>query len=269
MKIPLPISMLAVTLGLIYVCMCPVLNPWLMNGMAFHPEVGEGVPQYGVQEIAGIKGQEYWFGNRLNGWLYRAGSDVILFNHGNAGNLSFRAAKVAALLKTGQSVFIYDYAGFGKSEGHTTFESSIADGCTAFDFVRSLGYPNIILYGESIGSGIAAEVANRRSAKALILDSAFTSLQEIAKEKILIFRLYPEFLMPKPIMIVKETRNLPVLILHGGADAMIPFHHAEELHAAIPNSTLVKLPHSSHNDFADAALMTDSIQQFLAKINQQ
>lgn len=183
MKIPLPVSMLAVTFGLIYVCMCPVLNPWLMNGMAFHPELGHDLIEGKVREIVGVKGQEYWFANHLNGWLYKNGGNIILFNHGNAGNLSFRSDKIAALLSAGQSVFIYDYAGFGESDGHTTFESSIENGCEAFDFLQSLGYKDIVVYGESIGAGVAAEVAQRRKVKAMILDSSFTSLQDIAKEK--------------------------------------------------------------------------------------
>lgn len=64
-------------------------------------------------------------------------------------------------------------------------------------------------------------------------------------------------------MIVKEIKNLPVLIMHGGQDTMIPYHHAEELHNAIAGSKLVRLPGSSHNDLKDAATMTESVRAFL------
>jgi hypothetical protein len=85
--------MLAITFGLIYVLMCPVLNPWLVNGLAFHPKIGSEFDASKVQEIAGITGQEFSFHSGLDGWLYRDGDNVILFNHGTQATCAIARKK--------------------------------------------------------------------------------------------------------------------------------------------------------------------------------
>jgi fermentation-respiration switch protein FrsA (DUF1100 family) len=130
--------------------------------------------------------------------------------------------------------------------------------------------PNqIVLYGESLGCGINAEISERRKVKGVILDSGFTSLEEIAKERCPIFLLYPEFLLPPSSMDVRRSvRDLPCLIIHGEKDDTIPYHHSEELHKEATHSTLLSLPNSSHNVIAplDAASVESALKQFFAEI---
>ena len=134
-----------------------------------------------------------------------------------------------------------------------------------------LGYSpdQIILYGESLGSGINAEISQRRKVKALIIDSGFTSLIEVGKEKIPIFCLYPKFLLPPPSMLVRQSlHDLPCLIIHAQQDEIIPFHHAIELHKADPNSTLIVLPSSSHNFVIpeDTVTVNSALKKFFASL---
>jgi pimeloyl-ACP methyl ester carboxylesterase len=267
MKIPLPVSMLTVNFSVIWVMMCPVWNPWLIDGMLFHPD--KEIDTKSLSSIAGVTGREITFGDGVTGWLYQIPKSkfVILFSHGNACNLSRRVDKIARLLDCGQSVFIWDYPGFGHSKGLASLKSIGNCAASAYDCVRAMGYApdQIVLYGESIGSGINAEILNRqRKAKALIIDSGFTSLEEVGKEKCPIFRLYPSCLLPTPSMKVRDSMNgLPCLLIHGEQDVTIPCHHAWELQKADSHSTLVLLPHSPHSGVSSED--TSTVQAALRK----
>ncbi|HEY9774224.1 MAG TPA: alpha/beta hydrolase [Planktothrix sp.] len=271
-KYSLPLSMLAVTFALIYVTMCPRLNPWLIDGIMFHPYTEIDTNQ--IKSIRGIAGREITFGNGLTGWFYQVPNShfVILFSHGNAGNLSHRVNKIAPLLACHQSVFIWDYAGFGHSKGLATRATIANDANDAYEALIHQGYKpeQIILYGESLGTGVNAEIMKLHKVKAVIIDSGFTSLECVAKEKMPIFRLYPSFLLPPPTMLVRDQLgDTPCLIIHGKSDEIIPYHNAEDLHAADKNSTLITLSKSSHNyiDSADATLIQAALREFLAKLS--
>lgn len=266
MKIPLPVAMLSVTFAIIYLTMCPVLNPWLVDGMLFHPdkEIDAEIDPTRLSSIGAANGREIAFDRGMTGWIFQNPKSkyIVLFSHGNAGNLSHRIDKVARLLRCGQSVFIWDYPGFGHSAGSPSLKSIAGDAVCAYDCLIGLGYSpdQIILYGESVGSGINAEISTRRKVKAIIIDSGFTSLQEIAREKCPIFCLYPNFLMPRPSMEVRQSlRELPCLIIHAKDDEIIPYHHALQLHEADPHSTLISLPKSSHNFVTAQDAITEEV----------
>jgi uncharacterized protein len=267
MKIPLPVSMLAVNFAIIYVMMCPVLNPWLVDGMLFHPD--QEIDSRSLSSISGVADREVKFGRGMSGWMFSVPKSkyIVLFSHGNAGNLSHRVDKIARLLRCGQSVFIWDYPGFGHSDGLASLKTIAADALSAYDFLVEMGYPpdQIVLYGESVGVGVNADIAARRKVKGLIIDSGFTSLEEVAKEKCPIFRLYPSWLLPAPSMEVQKSLNgLPCLIIHGEGDETIPYHYALDLHKADEHSTLITLPKSSHNFVSgdDAKKVQDALAKF-------
>lgn len=176
-------------------------------------------------------------GVHLHGWYFESPSPapLMIWFHGNAGNLSERAPVASAIAAHGMSVLLFDYRGFGRSEArHPSEEGVKLDSLAAYDFaVRELGTKRcIVLYGESIGGPFAAFVATRRKASALVMENSFSSLSRIGDT------MYP---VPLGIFVhgsldtvrwVNESR-LPTLVIHGRKDQVIPFKLGKELYDGI------------------------------------
>ena len=193
-------------------------------------------------------------GTRLHGWwLPRDGAKgAVLYCHGNGGNLSHRGS---ALLdwsrELGESVFIFDYPGYGKSEGSPNEANCYAAGEAAYDWLvhaQHIPAERIILFGKSLGGGVATELALHRPHRALVLVKAFTSAPDVAQ------RHY--FWLPVQWLMRNRFENLakigkcprPVFLAHGTADGLIPCTHSERLFAAArePKSFL-RLEGDDHN----------------------
>ena len=213
-------------------------------------------------------------GLKLNGWFFPADKDssrqhlVYLLCHGNAGNISHRLEHVATLLETGASVFIFDYRGYGRSEGRPSEDGTYLDGQAAHQWVRQRGFAatNIIVLGESLGGGIASEVALREPSGGLILQSTYTSVTDLGAE------LFP-WLPVRWLGIIKyDTHSklprikVPVLVMHSRADGLIGFHHAEKNFAAANEPKLLWEIVGRHNDFLEAGRerYLDGLNKFLA-----
>ena len=211
-------------------------------------------------------------GVRLNGWFFPADANspraalAILICHGNAGNISHRLELYQALLATGVSVLAFDFRGYGRSQGRPSEEGTYRDAQAAYGWLRRQGYlaGNIILFGESLGGGVASEVCLREETGGLILQSTFTSIAEVGAE------LFPWLPVRWVNTIKYDTRGklprlkIPVLILHGRRDELIGFHHAERNFAAANEPKLFWEIAGSHNDpLADRVRFLEGIDQFL------
>jgi len=192
----------------------------------------------------------------LNGWFYPAAglkpSDgcVFLFLHGNGGNISHRLPRVETLLETGASVFLIDFRGYGRSAGRPGEKGTYLDAQAACRWLRQKGFAaeKIIALGESLGGGIASELAVREKLGGLILQSSFTSLPDIGAE------LFPWL----PVRWLASIRydtvsklpdiHCPVLIMHSREDDLIGFHHAEKNFAAAHEPKMLKIISGDHND---------------------
>jgi len=130
----------------------------------------------GVEEIV-FKSAE---GKKLIAWYRPAakGKRTLLYFPGNSGNVAARAGKIKAIVADGYGVFIVNYRGFGGSAGRPTEKRLVRDAVTAYDTLRGLGVPprDIVLYGESLGTGVATQVCQQREAEGLVLESPFTSV---------------------------------------------------------------------------------------------
>jgi fermentation-respiration switch protein FrsA (DUF1100 family) len=190
----------------------------------------------------------------LHGWFFpnRAETPVLIFFHGNAGNISHRLDNVAHLLNRGFGVFIFDYRGYGKSTGRPSEKGIYRDGLAAYDFVaveKNVAPEQIILFGRSLGAAVAAEVALKRKARALIMESAFTSTRDMAKTMPL-FSLLSPFLPAHYNNLEKIGRiSVPKLIIHGDRDDIVPFAMGQRIfQAAKPPKFFYPLPDAGHND---------------------
>jgi len=186
---------------------------------------------------------------RLHGWWLPTEKPLgtVLFLHGNAENISTHIASVAWLPAAGFNVFLFDYRGYGLSQGNPSFKGLHQDVEAALATVKQRKdvSPNIVLFGQSLGASIAvtslADSKYRDSVSALIIDSAFAGFRQIAREKLSDVWITWPFQWPlslgfdntyKPLEAISRIHPIPVLIIHGGADKVVPVHHAEQLYAA-------------------------------------
>ena len=180
-------------------------------------------------------------GVRIHAWHVPGESDTtLLWLHGNAGNISHRVDNIAALNSlTGLGVLIVDYRGYGLSEGSPSEKGLYLDAEAAFEhLVTELGLDpveDIVLFGRSLGVGVAAEMATRHAVRCVILESGFTSVISMAgasRPDWLVYALMP-FVGARYDTLAKISRvKSPVMIVHGDRDEIVPFQMAEELFEA-------------------------------------
>jgi fermentation-respiration switch protein FrsA (DUF1100 family) len=212
-------------------------------------------------------------GKTLHGWFFPGDQEhpVLLHFHGNAGNISHRLDLIKHLMQKRLQVFIFDYRGFGKSEGRPSEKGLYRDGMAAYDYlVQKQGVlpGKIVLHGHSIGAAVAVEVALNRSAGGMILESAFTSTRDMAKTMPLFSLLSP--LLPANYNNLEKTPRLhiPKLILHGDRDDIVPFSMGEKLFAAAAEpKDFLRLEGAGHNDtyVVGGRTYLDSIEEFAEK----
>jgi alpha-beta hydrolase superfamily lysophospholipase len=183
---------------------------------------------------------EEWFetsdGEMLYGWYCRAEEPIAsgIFCHGNTGNLTTSADVIPHLLDSGFNVLLFDYRGFGKSSGRPTLSGVVADGVTAARFhdrIRPQNLPTL-LYGYSLGGAIAAQVIRHHPFDGLILQSTFTSLPDVARA---VWPRLPLHLFAGSFFDTRAAISklkVPLLLLHGGADEVVPCWMAHALHDA-------------------------------------
>ncbi len=210
---------------------------------------------------AGLAYEDVFFtasdGVRLHGWFI-PGTEATtwVWFHGNAGNISHRVENIALLRRhLGANIFIFDYRGYGQSEGHAEEEGTYLDAEAALAYLRSrqdVDPARLVLFGRSIGSAIAVELAARHQVLAVVLESPFTSIPALAQ------RLYP-YLPASVIALFMETRynsldrirdvHAPLLVLHGDQDEIVPLDMGQELfEAANSPKRFHVIPGAHHND---------------------
>lgn len=195
-------------------------------------------------------------GVRLHGWYlpHPQARRVLLFFHGNAGNISHRQASLEIFHRLGLSVLILDYRGYGRSEGRPSEQGLYRDARAAWDhLVEGLGVApgDIVLFGRSLGGAVAAQLASELAAQvrpgALILESTFSSARELVREiypilSWLIVRRY-EFDTVARV----RTVTAPVLVLHSRDDEIIPFDLGRRVYEAAPGPKAFHALRGDHN----------------------
>jgi fermentation-respiration switch protein FrsA (DUF1100 family) len=193
-------------------------------------------------------------GERLHGWFFplKGECPVILFCHGNAGNISHRLENVRLLLREKLQVFLFDYRGYGRSSGTPSERGIYLDGLAAYDYLvekERIPRANIIPFGRSLGAAVAIEISLKREAKSLITESAFTSTRDVARTTALFFPV--SYLLPAHYNNLKKIGRVavPKLIIHGKADEIIPFSMGLMLfEAAEAPKYFLPLEGAGHND---------------------
>lgn len=192
-------------------------------------------------------------GARVIAWYGKAspGRPTLLYFHGNGGSLATRSERIGKYLARGYGVLMMTYRGYGGSTGQPSERANVADAKLAYDTLVGLGVDpsEIVLYGESIGSGVAVQVAAEKEVAGIILDAPYTSVLEIAAAA------YP-FLPVRTFLTDRyETMrfigqvNAPLLVVHGEADDVIPVAMGRAVHAAARGpKDIVTFPRAGHSD---------------------
>ena len=208
-------------------------------------------------DMAGLSFEDIYFKTEddvlLNGWFIPVDDarKTLLFFHGNGGNISHRLESLKIFHEMGLSVFIIDYRGYGQSQGTTSEQGTYRDAEAAWQFLtetRGISDEDIIIFGRSMGGAVAIWLAGKHTPNLLILESAFTSVADMAKH-------YYPYLPTHLLVRIKyasidriEYIHCPILISHSQTDEIVPYKYGRELFekARAPKSFLELK--GGHND---------------------
>ncbi len=230
---------------------------WFEYAVTFHPERYDAAQAWQVPR----DGEDVWFateGNlRLHGWFINSqvkpALATVIYFHGNGGNLSYIARLGESLSQRGFDVLLFDYRGYGRSEGSILDERDLyADAEAAYNYVineRMVLPARVVLYGQSLGTTAAVDVASRRETSAIILESGLSSASSMAEK---MMPWVPQFLREfgrNRFDSVKKLAQVhcPSLITHGDPDPTIPTEQGRELFAAANEpKKLMVIPGAGH-----------------------
>jgi uncharacterized protein len=219
----------AVIVGALYVFQRQIL--YLPGGG--RPELG-ALAEFGVRKVD-LRTAD---GLVLFAWYSppRSGGPVVAYFHGNGGHIGYRAERLVAFVRSGYGVLMLEYRGYGGNPGAPTESGLYIDGAAALDFLAGEGVPpnRLVLYGESLGSGVAVSLAAEREVAGLVLEAPFTSVAEVAQ--------HHYSFMPAAALVrdrfdsLAKIGNLkaPILILHGERDRVVPIRFGRALFDAAP-----------------------------------
>ncbi len=250
--------MLFYTLGFLvagYLLLCSGVY-LVQDKLVFHPRSGGG----GTPGDIGLSFEELRFktasGAILHGWYVPAASSdantpVVLFCHGNAGNLTHRLDTIRLIHDLGLHLLIYDYQGYGLSQGSPNEQATYADVEAAWNVLvrdKKIDPGRIILWGRSLGGAVAAWCARQHTPCALVLESTFTSVPDMGA------RIYPFFPVRFLCRLRYDTRtllasiNCPLLVVHSPEDSVVPYAFGKQLYAAGKEPKQFLEIQGDHND---------------------
>lgn len=192
---------------------------------------------------------------------------VVLYFHGNKRNIEWYAKSVPQFTKQNFEVWMIDYPGFGKSTGELTENILYAYAIQLYKLaLKQFDSSEIIIYGRSMGCGIAAYLASIRPCKALLLETPYYSLSSVTSH---FFPIYPMDLMTRiklPAYEYISNVRAPITIFHGTNDWVIPLRNSKKLIPFLkPNDEFVIIQNGSHNDLGRFAEFTERLDSVLAK----
>ena len=249
--LPLALKILVVLAGLF------LFLRWFEYKQVYHPSsnwlTDQPVPGRSAEKVFITTAD----GVKIHGLFYPAPGTSLrpqvawCYFHGNGGNLSMRPFILEALLSTSVSVLAIDYRGYGQSEGKPSEQGTYRDADGAYDWLVQRGFPptKIVVHGESLGGGVASYLALVRPVGGLVIQSSFTTLPDIGREK---FPFLPVRLVGSIRYPTRERMphiHVPVMVMHSPKDQLMPYHHGQENFAAANEPKLFWKLNAFHNDF--------------------
>jgi len=192
---------------------------------------------------------------KINGLLFKqinsSSKGIILYFHGNAGALDRWGYVAQELMPYGYDVLIIDYRGYGKSKGKLSEQNLFSDAQYCYDFLaKDYKSDDIVIYGRSIGTGIATHLAANNKARTLILETPYFNLFDIVKDY---FKLIPKKMLLKYTFSNNQyirKVNYPIFIFHGTNDKVIPIESALKLQPIASNSEITIIEGANHHNIS-------------------
>lgn len=236
----------------------------------------------------GLKYEDVYFpaadGTKLNGWYvpFENATLTTLWLHANAHNISgaYETEMMVAIQKRMKTdLFIFDYRGYGRSEGRVSEAGTYSDGQGALDFLKGRGTPveDIILFGHSLGTAVAVELASKEMVRGVALWSPFTSVADMGRlhYPVLghIYTSLPWFPRIKydSMSKIKRLRS-PLLVIHGAGDRLTPLSMAQRLYdAAQTRKEMAVIPEGDHNYMSEVGwrMLLDSVDSFVRMLEKE
>lgn len=224
------------------------------NSLVYHPHTEQVVPNFANTEAVRIATED---GESIVAW-YRApneGQPIFLFFDGNAGRPQIWEGRWRRITESGAGFLAVYYRGYSGSTGSPSEQGLRLDARAGYDWLIAQGYTpdDIVIHGFSLGSGVAVQLAADRPARALILEAPFTGVDDVAASHFSFARyLIRDDWRSRDYI---DRVEMPVLIVHGDADSVIPFAQGQQLFALAPDpKQFVRMPGSDH-----ATLVRDGI----------
>jgi len=191
---------------------------------------------------------------------------AVIYFHGNMNNILYYAHFADNFTKHGFEVWMMDYPGFGKSTGELTESLLYTEADEVYKMVRAAGFTkdSVIIYGKSLGTGIATELASRRNCKRLVLESPYYSISNVAAHYAWMYPVdwMSDFKIPTYEYIQKVVA--PITIFHGTADGTIPYSNTQKLQSFLkPGDEVIPIEGGGHNDLNDFSLMKRKLDSLL------
>jgi fermentation-respiration switch protein FrsA (DUF1100 family) len=247
----------ALALGALLLAGCAM---WI-DAFVFFPDRQVGPAPPGVEELW-IRTED---GVRLHAWYAaaREAGPVLLWSHGNAGNIDSRQAVLRSLAARGLGVLAYDYRGYGRSEGSPSEAGVYRDAAAVFDALVARGTDpgRIVCFGESLGGAVSIEVATHRRCGAIVTVAAFTRLADVARRH---YGPLGRLAGDRFDSLARIPRvGTPVLVAHGDRDEIVPFELGERLFAAASSpKRFFRIDGADHNDALGRAALLDAVAEF-------
>ncbi len=250
-----------------------IFGRWYENRLLFYPERTFSL----LPSDLGLRPEEVYItvgerGDKIHGWFFDAGGEAtLLYVHGNAGNIADRLPVAAEYLKHDFNVFMFDFRGYGKSEGAPSKQGIVEDSFAAYDFLvkeKSIKPESIVIVGQSLGGAAALKVAVARPCRGILLEGTFYSIKEMAKD---VFGILPLWLLASNgLDSGEEVKKLkkPIIFFHGARDDVVPLRHSKLLYeAANEPKKLVVFKTAGHVDMyeADPALYFTTLLQLAGR----
>jgi len=212
-------------------------------------------------------------GHSIHAWHFPAaeGRKTVLFCHGNAGNISDRLETVQMLVGLDVGVLLFDYRGYGRSDGTPSEERMYADATAAYRWLcrdGAVSPADVIVFGRSLGGAVAVDLASGVECGGLIVESSFTSMAELGR------RMYPY--MPINLLLRFRFDSLakigrvrcPILVTHSPQDELIPFEMGRQLYAAAPAPKRFVELQGGHNehDYMSNYLYINGLSEFIGSL---
>ena len=246
----------------------------MKDRLTFFPDKNNALPNEDIPGYATEKWIQTSDGENIQSYLFQhkelSERQLIIYFHGNAGNLYYRFDTAIKLYQMDHDVLLVSYRGYGKSSGKPNEQGIYIDGISAINYaINELGYPenDISIVGRSLGSAVAVHVAQHRSFRNVILITPLTSGSEMATAMGLGL---VKFLAGDSYNSLKKINNINcrLLIIHGDKDEVVPYHMGKRLYEAYHGSkSMVTIEGGRHNDLqeVDGELFWEKIDSFLSE----